>query len=148
MDVEWAKNKKKLVEDLELEEKTKFVDFQNKVTQQFWENETQAFHDNLKTKLEEEHTARHRAFDEHMERVATQNPESAEAYHLYVFTRPVLVFLTNSSFTCSRLSTAGATLNNLCDVLGKQYGMNMSIFLCGLIGAREGRIEMRRYVYV
>lgn len=142
MDAEWAKNKKKLAEDSE--EKAKFVDFQNKVTQRFWENETQAFRDNLKTKLEEEHAARRRAFDEHVERVATQDPESAEAYHSYVFTGPVLVFLTSSSFTCGRLSTAGATLTNLCDALSKQYGMNASIFLCGPIGARDGRIEMRR----
>lgn len=80
VDAEWAKKKKILAEDPD-EEKTKFVDFQNKVTQRFWENETQAFRDNLKTKLEEDHRARRTVFDEHIERVTKQNPESAEAYH-------------------------------------------------------------------
>lgn len=130
--------------DSEEDEKTKFIHFQNKITQRFWENETQAFRDNLKTKLEEEHAAKRRAFDEHVERMAKQDPESAEAYHSYVFNEPVLIFFTSSSFTTSRLSTAGATLSNLCDALGKQYGMNVSVFLCGPIGARDGRIEMRR----
>lgn len=79
------------------DESTKFVHFQNKITQRFWENETQAFRDNLRTKLEEEHAARRRAFDEHIEMIAKQDPESAEAYHSYVFSEPVLLFRTSSS---------------------------------------------------
>ncbi|KAF7969798.1 hypothetical protein HWV62_25977 [Athelia sp. TMB] len=121
VDAEWAMMMNSLGNE---EDGNKFVDFQNKVTQRFWENETQAFRDNLKMQLKEEYLARHLAFEEHIERVATQNPESAEAYH-------------------SRFSIAGATLNNLCDALSKQYGMNVSIFLCGPIGARDGSIEMR-----
>ncbi|KAF7966470.1 hypothetical protein HWV62_38168 [Athelia sp. TMB] len=118
---EWAKLK---ISNPEYVEKTKFIDFQNKVTKRFWENKTQAFRDNLKAQLEQEHEVKRRVFDKHIERVTKENPESAEAYHF-------------------RLSTAGATLNNLSDVLAKQYGMNVSILLCGPIGARGGRIEMR-----
>ncbi|KAF7968490.1 hypothetical protein HWV62_30447 [Athelia sp. TMB] len=119
VDAEWAK-----MRESEAEEKIKFVDFQKKVTRRFWENETQAFRDNLIATREREYQARRKAFDEHVARVTKENPHSAEAYH-------------------SRLSTAGATLSNLCEALGKQYGMNVSIFLCGPIGARDGRIEMR-----
>lgn len=91
MDAEWAKKKKTSLDNSE-DEKTNFVHFQNKVTQRFWDNETQAFRNNLKIKLEEEHSARCSPFDEHAERVTKQNPESAEAYHLYTFTRSVLLF--------------------------------------------------------
>ncbi|KAF7972065.1 hypothetical protein HWV62_19131 [Athelia sp. TMB] len=121
VDDEWAKMK---ASDTDVEKKVRFVDFQNKITRRFWKNETQAFRDNLQAKLESEHSAKRKAFEEHIARVAKENPESPEAYH-------------------SRLSTAGATLNNLCAALGKQYGMNVSILLCGPIGARDGRIELR-----
>ncbi|KAF7971006.1 hypothetical protein HWV62_22269 [Athelia sp. TMB] len=121
VDAEWAKLKASAAEG---EETIKFVDFQNKVKKRFWANETQAFRDNLVAQMEREHAANVKEFRERMARVTKEQPESAEAYH-------------------HRLSTAGATLNNLCYALGKRYGMNVSIFLCGPIGTRNGRIEMR-----
>lgn len=90
VDAEWAKKKTSLANSDN--ENTKFVHFQNQITQRFWENETQVFRDNLNTKLDEEHAARRRVFDEHAE--VTKKQESAEAYHSYVFNEPVLLLCT------------------------------------------------------
>ncbi|KAF7968788.1 hypothetical protein HWV62_29302 [Athelia sp. TMB] len=127
VDAEWAAMKR-CSNDSEAEEKVKFVDFQNKVKRRFFNSETQTFRDNLKKQLEMEHQARVQEFEARADRTASLDKEDcAETYH-------------------SRLSTAGATLSNLCEALGKQYGMNVSILLCGPIGA-GGKIEMRSVHY-
>lgn len=80
---EWRKKKMSRLSP-ELEDDTvALVDFRHKVTQRFWQNETKAFRDNVQKKLEEEHAARKKAFNDYIERVTKEDPESAEGYHSY-----------------------------------------------------------------
>ncbi|KAJ7797235.1 hypothetical protein B0H14DRAFT_3493968 [Mycena olivaceomarginata] len=97
------------------------VNVRNQVTKEAWLAETQAFRDEVIESLNKEHEA---AMTSYKIALANDVPTTAEEYS---------VALNNAAFY----------LGPFADAAHAQFGMNVSILLCGPIPDRGGRIEVR-----
>ncbi|KAF8168601.1 hypothetical protein K438DRAFT_1983743 [Mycena galopus ATCC 62051] len=99
----------------------KEITVRNMVTRECWMNETPAFKAEVELALDKEHQVCLEAF-----KTATSGevPSTAEEFDI-------------------ALNNAAYYLQPFVDAINLRYGMNASLLLCGPIGSRGGRIEMR-----
>ncbi|KAJ7099209.1 hypothetical protein C8R44DRAFT_747893 [Mycena epipterygia] len=97
------------------------IKIQNEVTREVWDQETEDFQARVQAALEREYEANVKAWQESLADSPTRAPEE---------------------FAASLKSAAGY-LQPFVDAIGERYGMCVSLLLCGPVGNRGGRLEMR-----
>ncbi|KAJ7897381.1 hypothetical protein B0H13DRAFT_2337915 [Mycena leptocephala] len=104
----------------------KVIKVQNEVTKEVWDDETPEFQAEVERARDKYHAAMLKAWEDSLADSPSKTPEELDG----------------------ALKNAAHYLKPFSDAMAEKYGMCVSILLCGPIGSRGGRVEMRRCVKV
>ncbi|KAJ7902359.1 hypothetical protein B0H13DRAFT_1882605 [Mycena leptocephala] len=102
------------------------ITIQNEETKACWDEESPVFQEAMKRELERDYEITLKGWKESL---ADSPARTAEEYNTLGGRRS--------------LKTAAAYLQPWCDAVAERYGMCVLVLICGPIGERDGRIEMR-----
>lgn len=118
------------------------INHRNRLTREMWEKETPEIKDIVEKKVEA-HYKKAMADYETLKNAPTLR--SAEDYHMCVLFLSCLIYVSNHTFiSCSALTESTPYIQSMADAIQERFGMTVSVFLCGPIGALGGKIEVRR----
>ncbi|KAJ7017499.1 hypothetical protein C8F04DRAFT_1279277 [Mycena alexandri] len=97
------------------------IKIQNEVTREVWDEQTEDFQTETKLAMEKHHSNVLKGWEESSADSPSRTPEEMDA----------------------ALKNAAHYLQLFCDAITERFGMTVAVLLCGPIGSRRGKVEMR-----